>query len=159
MQINIEPDSSYLFRLYNLRGFTDTLEAILCRGERRPGKPASAAPVSSAGDDRGAEAGHCRRTQGDEGDRAMSTMKARKQARDNKLDFWTALERLHCTGSRLMVMTGRTGDEFYVVPGSRIGRGGQVERAAAELIIARADVIKFDDGLFPGNPQSWKMVR
>jgi hypothetical protein len=29
MQINIEPDSSYLFRPYNLRGFVDTLQEIL----------------------------------------------------------------------------------------------------------------------------------
>jgi hypothetical protein len=88
----------------------------------------------------------------------MSSASARKQAR-GKLDFRTALERLHHTGSRLMVMTGRTGDEFYIVPGNRRGQGGQVERAAAEQIIARKDIVKFDDGLFPGNPQSWKMVR
>jgi hypothetical protein len=40
-----------------------------------------------------------------------------------------------------------------------MGVGGQVDRAAAELIIAREDIIQFDDGLFPNNPQSWKMVR
>jgi hypothetical protein len=84
---------------------------------------------------------------------------ARKQTRNTKLDFKTAVERLHHTGSRLMVMTGRTGDEFYIIPGSRTGYGGEVERAAAEQILARDDIIKFDDGLFPGNPQSWKMVR
>jgi hypothetical protein len=76
-----------------------------------------------------------------------------------KLDLDTAIERLRHAGSRLMVMTGRTGDEFYIIPGNRIGAGGPVERTAAELIIAREDVVKFDDGLFPGNPQSWKMVQ
>jgi hypothetical protein len=92
---------------------------------------------------------------------------ARKQTRNTSpskprkagIDFETAIERLHHTGSRLMVMTGRTGNEFYIIPGSRIGHGGLVERTAAEQIIARDDIIKFDDGLFPGNPQSWKMVR
>ena len=84
---------------------------------------------------------------------------ARKQTRNTKLDFKAAIERLHHTGSRLMVMTGRTGDEFYIIPGSRMGNGGQVERTDAELIITRDDIIKFDDGLFPDDPQSWKMVR
>ena len=86
----------------------------------------------------------------------MSSKSAKARAH-GKLDLNTAIERLRRAGSRLIVMTGRTGDEFYVIPGNRTGGGGQVERAAAERIITRTDVVGLDDGLFPGNPQSWKM--
>lgn len=60
---------------------------------------------------------------------------------------------MHRSGTRLMVMHSSDGNHFYVVP------GGRVDRDAAMKIISRDDVVSFDDGLFPGNPQSWKMVR
>lgn len=52
---------------------------------------------------------------------------------------------------RLMVMHTGEGDHFYVVP------GGRVDRNDAQKIIQRPDVHQFDDGLFPGNPQSWRI--
>ena len=57
-------------------------------------------------------------------------------------------------GSRLLVMcTNKSpeGKAFYVVP------GGYIEPDDAQKIIARRDVAPYDDGLFPGIPQSWKM--
>ena len=56
-------------------------------------------------------------------------------------------------GSRLMIMNATDGKHFYIVP------GGRVEHDTAQKIIDREDVIVFDDGLFPGSPQSWKISR
>lgn len=53
--------------------------------------------------------------------------------------------------ARLILMHCNDGDHFYVVP------GGRVKREAALKILARPDCREFDDGLFPGNPQSWKI--
>ena len=64
-----------------------------------------------------------------------------------------AIDLLHRTGTRMMIMHASDGDHFYVVP------GGRVDRTAAQKILQRPDIQEFDDGLFPGNPQSWKMVR
>jgi hypothetical protein len=41
--------------------------------------------------------------------------------------------------------------EYFVVP------GGKISRQNAQAILGRPDVFPFDDGLFPGHPQSWKM--
>jgi hypothetical protein len=43
------------------------------------------------------------------------------------------------------------GKTYYVVP------GGYVEPSDAEKIIARPDVHPYDDGLFPGCTQSWRL--
>lgn len=58
---------------------------------------------------------------------------------------------LHKSGTRMMVMHSNDGDHFYIVP------GGRVDRAAAQKILKRPDIMEFDDGLFPGNPQSWRL--
>jgi hypothetical protein len=58
------------------------------------------------------------------------------------------------TGSRLMKMFTNgspSGYAYYVVP------GGYIEPVQAEQIIDRPDVYVYDDGLFPGIPQSWKI--
>jgi len=64
-----------------------------------------------------------------------------------------AVEMLHRVGARMMIMHASDGDHFYVVP------GGRVNRDDAQKILKRPDIIEFDDGLFPGNPQSWKIAR
>lgn len=69
------------------------------------------------------------------------------------LRFQKAVDLLHRTDTRLMIMRSGDGDEFYVVP------GGRVAADDAKKILLRPDMIPFDDGLFPNNPQSWKMVR
>lgn len=76
-----------------------------------------------------------------------------KKDRKEALTFNKAVDLLHRTGTRMMIMHGTDGDHYYVVP------GGVVDRSAAQKILQRPDIIEFDDGLFPGNPQSWKMVR
>ncbi len=58
---------------------------------------------------------------------------------------------LHRKDTRMMVMHSSDGDHFYIVP------GGRVDRTAAQKILKRADIMEFDDGLFPGNPQSWRL--
>ncbi len=53
-------------------------------------------------------------------------------------------------GARLTLLYSYGGGlEYYVVP------GGHVEKPAAEKILARPDILVFDDG--PGSPQSWKI--
>jgi hypothetical protein len=64
-----------------------------------------------------------------------------------------ALNRMR-QGARLMKMStvkAPNGTAFYVVP------GGPVDPVDAAKIIERPDVHVFDDGLFPGIPQSWRM--
>jgi hypothetical protein len=57
-------------------------------------------------------------------------------------------------GARLMLLHSYgNGLEYYVVP------GGHVHRKEAEKILQRPDITVFDDGLFPGSPQSWKVGR
>lgn len=64
-----------------------------------------------------------------------------------------ALDLLHRSGARLMLMKANDGDHFYIVP------GGRVDRSDAQEILNRPDVITFDDGLFPNSPQSWRLIR
>ena len=62
-----------------------------------------------------------------------------------------ALDRMR-KGARLTLLHGYgRGLEYYVIP------GGHIHRKDAEKILERPDIIVFDDGLFPGSPQSWKM--
>lgn len=62
-----------------------------------------------------------------------------------------ALDMLRMPNRRLMLMHTVDGDHYYVVP------GGRMNRDDAEKIIQRTDCYAFDDGLFPGNPQSWRL--
>jgi len=64
-----------------------------------------------------------------------------------------AMDKLSVKGARLMLMHCSSGKEFYVIP------GGPVSQEDAQKILSRPDVVPFDDGLFPGNPQSWKIQR
>jgi hypothetical protein len=64
-----------------------------------------------------------------------------------------AVDLLHRADTRLMVMHGRDGDEFYIVP------GGRLDARDALKILERPDIKSFDDGLFPGCPQQWRMSR
>jgi len=75
------------------------------------------------------------------------------KARNHALRLRQAVELLHRTDTRLMLMHGRDGDEFYIVP------GGRVDSRDAQKILERPDMKSFDDGLFPGQPQQWRMRR
>jgi MOSC domain-containing protein YiiM len=76
-----------------------------------------------------------------------------KTQRNECLRLNKAVDLLHRPGTRMMIMHAGDGDHFYVVP------GGRVNRDDAHEILKRPDIIEFDDGLFPGNPQSWKISR
>lgn len=76
-----------------------------------------------------------------------------KRDRREALTFNKAVDLLHRKDTRMMIMHTNDGDHFYIVP------GGVVVRGTAQKILQRPDIIEFDDGLFPGNPQSWKRVR
>jgi hypothetical protein len=72
--------------------------------------------------------------------------------RDKEMSMNRAVDLLlHRNDTRMMVMHSSDGDHFYIVP------GGRVDRTAAQKILKRPDIIEFDDGLFPGNPQSWRL--
>ncbi len=76
-----------------------------------------------------------------------------KQSRNECLSLNKAVDLMHKTGTRMMIMHASDGDHFYIVP------GGRVDRGAAQKILMRHDIVEFDDGLFPVNPQSWRMER
>ena len=58
---------------------------------------------------------------------------------------------LHAPGSSLKMYVSGGRREYFVVP-----NGGMVEEKHALAIIARPEIGPFEDGLFPGNPQSWR---
>jgi hypothetical protein len=62
-----------------------------------------------------------------------------------------AAELLRDGHRRLMKMFTPLGPRWFVVP------GGLVSDATAEKILARPDVHVFDDGLFPNNPQTYRI--
>lgn len=75
------------------------------------------------------------------------------RARNQALRLRQAVELLHRTDTRLMLMHTNAGDEFYIVP------GGRVDARDAQKILERPDVRSFDDGLFPGHAQQWRINR
>lgn len=70
---------------------------------------------------------------------------------DTVLTYNKAFAAFSCPGARMMKMHTKEGPQFYVIP------GGRVEDADAARIMQRTNVEQFDDGLFPGNPQSWRI--
>ena len=59
---------------------------------------------------------------------------------------------LHVPGSSLKKMYVSGGHhEYFAVP-----NGGMVAEKDVLAIIARPEIDVFEDGLFPGNPQSWR---
>jgi hypothetical protein len=75
------------------------------------------------------------------------------KARNQALRLRQAIELLHRNGTRMMLMHSRDGDEFYIVP------GGRVDARDAQKILESPDVHPFDDGLFPGHSQQWRISR
>ena len=62
---------------------------------------------------------------------------------------------LHVPDSRLKKMCVSGGRrEYFAVP-----NGGMVAEKDALAIISRPEIGIFEDGLFPGNPQSWSVRR
>ena len=80
-------------------------------------------------------------------------MRAVKNIKKPTLRLRQAVDLLQRPDTRLMVMHGRDGDEFYVVPGGRLNAHDALK------ILERSDVRSFDDGLFPGHPQQWRISR
>jgi hypothetical protein len=62
-----------------------------------------------------------------------------------------ALDLMHLPDRRLVEMHTPHGLAHFVV------HGGPVSKEVALTIISRPDVHAFDDGLFPGCPQSWRL--
>ena len=73
--------------------------------------------------------------------------------KNRALSFKKALNYLlHVPGSSLKKMYISGGRrEYFAVP-----NGGMVAEKDALAIIARPEIGVFEDGLFPGNPQSWR---
>jgi hypothetical protein len=70
---------------------------------------------------------------------------------EKRLNERVALELLRERGRRLMRMHTPDGLRWFVVP------GGLVSDQTAKKIVARPDARIFDDGLFPNNPQSYRI--
>jgi len=50
-----------------------------------------------------------------------------------------------------MKMMTPEGASYFIVP------GGRLSDSDAKKILARIDLIAFEDGLFPGNSQGWRL--
>lgn len=71
-----------------------------------------------------------------------------------QIPYDKATELLRRPGYRLMQMknnNAKHGHDFYIVP------GGAISEENARKILEHPYCRKFDDGLFPGNPQSWTL--
>ena len=82
-----------------------------------------------------------------DGQRYAATMKNRALSLKEALNHL-----LHVPGSglkKIYVSGGRR--EYFAVP-----NGGMVAEKDVLAIIARPEIDVFEDGLFPGNPQSWR---
>jgi hypothetical protein len=62
-----------------------------------------------------------------------------------------AVDLLRLPDARMMKMTAPDGASYFIVPGGRLHDGD------AEKILKRIDLIAFEDGLFPGNSQCWRL--
>lgn len=74
--------------------------------------------------------------------------------REKPISLEWALHQMRSHSARLMKMCapGEPGGvAWFVVP------GGRVDEKTARKIWERHDVFEYDDGLFPGNPQSWRI--
>jgi hypothetical protein len=70
-----------------------------------------------------------------------------------KLSLERALHLLRKPDARLVRLHSNDGGAgFYVWPG-----GGRVPDEVAQLLLGRNDIQPFDNGLFPGHPQSWRL--
>ena len=75
------------------------------------------------------------------------------KVRNQTLRFRQAVDLLHRTDTRLMLMHTTTAMNFTS------SRGGRVDARDALKILERPDVRSFDDGLFPGHAQQWRISR
>jgi hypothetical protein len=70
-----------------------------------------------------------------------------------KLSLAKALNLLRRSDAKLVRLHGNNGGAgFYVWPS-----GGRIPDDVAQLLLERNDVQPYDDGLFPGHPQSWRL--
>jgi hypothetical protein len=76
-----------------------------------------------------------------------------KLPRQSCLTFDKARDMLLRKGTRLVKMHGKDGPEWYVVP------GGPVHHGAVSKLLKEPDMVAFDDGLFPGNSQTFRIER
>ena len=80
-------------------------------------------------------------------------MTARAMISPKKLSLEKALHLLRKPDVRLVRLHSNNGGAgFYIWPG-----GGRVPDDVAHLLLERNDVQPYDSGLFPGNPQSWRL--
>lgn len=69
-------------------------------------------------------------------------------------NYFATLQKLRRPGARLVHVHSRdpANDGYFVLPG-----GWRVARETAETIISGPDVQAYDGGLFPDQPQSWRL--
>jgi hypothetical protein len=68
--------------------------------------------------------------------------------------YFNTLQRLQRPGARLVLVHSKdpTNNGYFILPG-----GWRVAKATAEVIIGSPDVQPYDQGLFPDQPQSWRL--
>ena len=67
------------------------------------------------------------------------------------LSLRKAIDLLRLPGNRMMKMHTQNGVAYFVLPYGRLSDDD------ANTILARQDLIAFEDGLFPGNSQGWRL--
>jgi hypothetical protein len=73
--------------------------------------------------------------------------------RNQSLSYLNAINLMEQPDTLLMIMHNTNGDEYFLVP------GGRVTKDTAKKILARPDVVPFDQGLFPEIAQSWVLIK
>jgi hypothetical protein len=75
-----------------------------------------------------------------------------KSARKSPMTLAKALTLLRQPNARLVQSHTNDSDRgFYILP-----QGGRVSDLIAKKLLERNDIQPYDDGLFPGHPQSWR---
>jgi hypothetical protein len=72
--------------------------------------------------------------------------------RNQCLSYLNAINLMEQTGALLTITRTTDGDEYFVA-------GSRVTKDTAKKIQAHPDVVPFDEGLFPGNTQSWVLIK
>jgi hypothetical protein len=81
--------------------------------------------------------------------RSISSPKVDVNAR---LTLKRAIDQMHKPGTRLCLMHGRDGKEWFLLP------GGRVSAEVAAKLIMQSNVVGQPDALLPGMSQTWIIV-
>lgn len=68
-----------------------------------------------------------------------------------------AMDLLRIHGNWMMMENNRDGASYWVMTRPAHARGGRLSKEDAYTILKQPNLIAFEDGLFPGNSQCWRL--